>query len=253
MPARETIDVVPLIERWQRDGDRAAYDAAVRESDWLAARLARRFADRGEPYEDLLQVARLGLLKAIDRFDSSLGSPFPVFATPTIVGELRRYFRDHTWSVHVPRRAKDMQHQLKVATETLVTSLQRPPLPAELAEQIGVSVDVVLEALEATQAYRAASYDAHPLLVASAHVADEYAAVDDRDAMRAALPLLPERLRVVLAMRFDDELTQSQIAERIGTSQVHAGRLLNMAIAQLRSVLATHDSESGEDGTMTDV
>lgn len=131
-------------------------DEIVAQTRWLAVRGARRFADRGEPLDDLIQVAGIGLLKAIDRYDPAHGVPFGAFATPTIMGELRRHFRDHTWSVHVPRRAKDLRGALTEVTATLNSALGRSPTVAELAEALHIDEDAVIEAMEAGNAYRTA-------------------------------------------------------------------------------------------------
>lgn len=209
----------------------------VETANWLALRGARRFADRGEPFDDLLQVGRLGLMKAVDRFDPSMGVPFSAYATPTIMGELRRYFRDHTWSIHVSRRAKDLRPMVNATSERLAGELGRSPRPSEVAEALDLSEDAVLEALEANQAYRSHTLDptgrGHGVTVDGG-----FDAVLDRDVVVQLLDLLPERERLIVQLRFFEGMTQSQIAERIGTSQVHVGRLLVSTLAVLRSHLA---------------
>lgn len=204
-------------------------------ANWLAERSARRFADRGEPFDDLLQVARIGLLKSIERFDPAQGVPFGAFATPTILGELKRHFRDHTWGVHVARRAKELRPALNAAREELSAELGRSPTVAELAVRLDVSEDVVLETLEANEAYRP-----QPLDAATTHrVTDDggYEHALDRDLIVTVLDRLRPRERKILYLRFFQELSQAQIAEEIGTSQVHVGRLITSSLAELRTLL----------------
>ncbi len=211
-------------------------DEIVALTRWLAARGARRFADRGEPLDDLIQVAGIGLLKAIDRYDPSQGVPFGAYATPTIMGELRRHFRDHTWTLHVPRRAKDLRGALDEATATLSHALGRSPLVSELAEALQIDDDAVIEAMEAGNAYRTAPLDmAEAPLVADSSFED----VLDREVIAGLLDRLQPRQRTILYLRFFEELSQVQIAERIGTSQVHVGRLIASSLAELRRHVET--------------
>jgi RNA polymerase sigma-B factor len=222
--------------RFTRDRDPRLRDEIVERANWLAVRGARRFVDRGEPFDDLLQVARLGLLKSVDRFDPSLGVPFGAYATPTIMGELRRYFRDHTWSVHVSRRAKDLRPMVNTTSDRLAGELGRSPRVAEIAAALDIGEDAVLEALEANNAYRAHSLDP----TGSGHtppVDGGFDGVLDRDLVAQLLDRLPDRERTILVLRFFDGMTQSQIAERIGTSQVHVGRLITSSLAVLQAHL----------------
>ncbi len=207
-------------------------DEIEAQTRWLAVRGARRFADRGEPLDDLIQVAGIGLLKAIDRYDPAHGVPFGAYATPTIMGEMRRHFRDHTWSVHVPRRAKDLRGALTEVTATLNHALGRSPTVAELAEALHIDEDAVIEAMEAGNAYRTAPLEVTEStpLVANADFDD----VLDREVIAGLLDRLQPRQRTILYLRFFEELSQAQIAERIGTSQVHVGRLLTSSLAELR-------------------
>lgn len=207
-------------------------DEIVAQTRWLAGRGARRFADRGEPLDDLIQVAGIGLLKAIDRYDPALGVPFGAYATPTIMGELRRHFRDHTWSVHVPRRAKDLRGALTEVTATLNHALGRSPTVAELAEALHIDEDAVIEAMEAGNAYRTAALE---VTESAAPLADtDFDDVLDREVIAGLLDRLQPRQRAILYLRFFEELSQVQIAERIGTSQVHVGRLISSSLAELR-------------------
>lgn len=223
--------------RFTRDRNPRLRDEIVERANWLAVRGARRFVDRGEPFDDLLQVARLGLLKSVDRFDPSLGVPFGAYATPTIMGELRRYFRDHTWSVHVSRRAKDLRPMVNTTSDRLAGELGRSPRVSEIAAALDVGEDAVLEALEANNAYRAHSLDP----TGSGHtppVDGGFDGVLDRDLVAQLLDRLPDRERTILVLRFFDGMTQSQIAEQIGTSQVHVGRLITSSLAVLNAHLS---------------
>jgi RNA polymerase sigma-B factor len=205
--------------------------------------IARRYAHRGEPVDDLEQVGAVGLLGALERFDPSHGADFLSFAVPTITGEVRRHFRDRTWAMRVPRRLKDLQGPMGEAVSLLTASLGRAPRPSEIARHMDVTLDEVVDALGAQQAYAADSLDA------LAHAGDT--ALGDRlgqaDAalttaqyrheLRQALTQLPERERAILVLRFFGDLTQSQIAERVGLSQMHVSRLLSATLARLRAHL----------------
>lgn len=217
-------------------------DEIIERVSWLADRGARRFSDRGEPFDDLLQVARIGLLKALDRFDPSFGAPFAAYATPTIMGEIRRYFRDHTWSLHVSRRAKDLRGAVNNCAEELAGELGRSPKVAEIAERMGTSDDAVLECLEANMAYKTRTLDlpGNPEFPA---VDRSFTSVIDKEVLRGLLDRLPSRERKILQLRFFNEMTQSEIAEHIGTSQVHVGRLLASSLAKLRTYMAIDDSD----------
>lgn len=217
--------------------DDALRDEIVERTNWLAVRGARRFASRGEPFDDLLQVARMGLLKAVDRFDRSVGVHFGAYATPTILGELRRYFRDHTWSVHVPRRAKDLRPAVNEATDQLSKELGRSPQVHEIAQHLHITDDAVLEAMEANSAYRSYSLDPQGVGRSVPTAKNEFDGIVDREVVIGLLDRLPARERKILYLRFFEELSQSQIAEQIGTSQVHVGRLISSSLASLRSAL----------------
>jgi RNA polymerase sigma-B factor len=209
----------------------------------LARRMASRYAGISEPYDDLLQVASLGLLNAIDRFDASRGTPFAGFAKPTILGELKRYFRDKVWTVRVPRSVHDRMGEVEKTTEKLTVELRRPPSAGELAEALGIETAAVLEILEAQHNRRPLSLDAPP----GGEAPDDssgtewigrpdgnFDLVDDRLAMEAVLPSLGEREREVLRLRFVEELPQTEIAARVGCSQMHISRLLRRSLDQLR-------------------
>lgn len=224
--------------------DLSLRDEILASTDWLAARGARRFSDAGEPFDDLLQVARVGLFKALERFDAAQGVPFGAYATPTIMGELRRHFRDHTWSVHVSRRAKDLRPAVNSAMHELSGELNRSPRVDEVALRLQVTAEVVLEALDANHAYRTDSLDN----ARSAHLAKNDAAVDmvlDREVVAGLMDQMPPRERKVLYYRFYDELSQAQIAELIGTSQVHVGRILAASVTRMRSLLDRTTADTG--------
>jgi RNA polymerase sigma-B factor len=223
--------------RFAESRDPALREEIVHKTMWLAVRGARRFASRGEPFDDLLQVARIGLLKAIDRFDPGVGVQFGAYATPTIMGELRRHFRDHTWSVHVPRRAKDLRPAVNDATDQLSKELGRAPQVSEIAQQLEISEDAVLEAMEANNAYRASTLDPNGTGATLSTNAD-FNQVIDRQLVAHLLDRLRPRERTILYLRFYEELSQAQIAARIGTSQVHVGRLLAASLESLRTLLA---------------
>jgi RNA polymerase sigma-B factor len=209
-----------------------------------ATALARRFAYRGEPFDDLRQVAMIGLLKAVDGYDPHRGREFIAYATPTILGELRRHFRDQAWSMTVPRRFKEMRLQVNAAREQLSQRLGRSPSVAELSEHLRVKPAEVLEAIEAAQAYQSMSLftpmgdDERASLADMIGAGDpDMDAVEDRNAVSVMISHLPEREQRILVMRFYGNMTQSQIADEIGVSQMHVSRLLKGALEQLREEL----------------
>ena len=222
----------------------ALRDELIEEHLWLARHCARRFAGKGEARDDLEQVASLALVKAVDRFDPSFGVRFSTFAVPTITGELRRHFRDRTWSVRVTRRLKDLHLELKAANELLSQDLGRAPTMDELAESLDVTVDEVLEALEAGASYRATS-----LTVGGTEDAEHDPGFDDeqlgstgaRVALAEAMRTLPDRERRVVYLRFYLGLSQSEIAEQVGVSQVHVSRILRASLSQLEEQLGSSD------------
>ncbi|AYF75850.1 RNA polymerase sigma factor SigF [Nocardia yunnanensis] len=210
----------------------------------LAEHIARKFSGRGEPYEDLLQVARLGLVVSIDRFDVTRGSRFLSFAVPTIMGEVRRYFRDSTWAVRVPRRIKEIQLRLGVTIEKLAQPLGRMPTAGEIAAELGVDRAEVTQAMLAANAYQSSSLEAAmpdggenaPLSLLDALGTDEpnYELVEQYLAVRPHMENLPEREREVLVLRFFEGRTQAQIADRLGVSQMHISRILSKTLSGLR-------------------
>ncbi len=209
-------------------------DQIVERGAWLARRVARRFAETSEPFDDLCQVAMIGLLKAVDRYDPNFGVRFGTFATPTILGELRRHFRDHTWSVHVPRGAKELRIQINGAVDEMTADLGHSPTVAELAERLDLRREQVLEGLEASAVYSSVSLDGlqgvEPVDDGETRAND----VLDRQVLSELLDQLPKRERNILYLRYFHELSQAQIAERVGTSQVHVGRLIASSLSSLR-------------------
>ncbi|WP_040808791.1 RNA polymerase sigma factor SigF [Nocardia concava] len=210
----------------------------------LAEHIARKFSGRGEPYEDLLQVARVGLVVSIDRFDVTRGSRFLSFAVPTIMGEVRRYFRDGTWAVRVPRRIKEIQLRLGTTIERLAQGLGRMPTAREIAAELGVDRAEITQAMLAANAYQSSSLEAAmpdggenaPLSLLDALGEDEpnYELVDQYLAVRPHLAELPDRERQVLVLRFFEGKTQAQIAAHLGVSQMHISRILTKTLSGLR-------------------
>ncbi|OCB12314.1 RNA polymerase subunit sigma [Mycobacterium vulneris] len=211
----------------------------------LADHIARRFDGRGEPREDLVQVARVGLVNAINRFDVEAGSDFVSFAVPTIMGEVRRHFRDNSWSVKVPRRLKELHLRLGAATAELSQRLGRAPTASELAEELDMDREEVIEGLVAGSSYNTLSIDSGgggdeeaPAIVDTLGDLDAgLDRIDNRETLRPLLAQLPERERTVLLLRFFESMTQTQIAERVGVSQMHVSRLLAKSLARLRDQL----------------
>jgi RNA polymerase sigma-B factor len=213
----------------------------------LAEYLARRFANRGEPLDDLVQVASLGLVKAVERFDPSRGLEFTTFATPTIVGELKRHFRDKGWAVRVPRRVQELHLRITRVIDDLATELGRSPTVQEISQRAGTTEDEVIEAIDAGSAYRSASLDAgrsdddeSPGLIGQLGQIDpELARAERRAALGPLISELPEREQVMLYLRFYEGMTQSEIAKRLGISQMHVSRLLSRSLQQLRELAET--------------
>jgi RNA polymerase sigma-B factor len=218
----------------------------------LADHIARRFANRGEPLEDLVQVARVGLVQAVKRFDVENGSDFLSFAVPTMMGEVRRYFRDHSWSLKVPRRLKDLTVQLNRGRSELSQTLGRAPTATELAEHLGMDRQEIVDGLVAASAYGTQSTDVpvraddgqRPLAERLGSLDVNIDRVLDVETVRPLLEALPERDRTVLVLRFFENMTQSQIAEQIGVSQMHVSRILTRAIAGIRQRMEDAEAAS---------
>jgi len=208
----------------------------------LVQHCARRFRNRGEPYEDLVQVGTIGLLKSIDRFDTDRGVEFSTYATPTIIGEIKRHFRDKGWAIRVPRRLQELRMQIGAATGELTQDLGRSPTPRELAHRIGCTVEEIIEGLESNNAYSTLSLDAGDehedsatrLLDTLGSLDEHLEHVEIRESIKPLLDALDPREKKILLLRFFKNMTQSQIAEEIGVSQMHVSRLLTRTLARLR-------------------
>jgi RNA polymerase sigma-B factor len=230
-----------LLIAYHRDGDSAARDQALVELMPLVRALASRYAGRGEPLEDLVQVGALGLIKAVDRFDVDRGVEFSSYAVPTIVGEIRRHFRDKAWAMHVPRRLKELSVRLSRLLDELTSQLGRSPTVAELAVAAGVEEEDVVDALDSAQAYSTRSLQAAFDDETDDSLSDRlgveergYNTVEEGSLVSAGLDALDERERRIVELRFYEEMTQSQIAAELGISQMHVSRLLRRALGLMR-------------------
>jgi RNA polymerase sigma-B factor len=237
-----TPDSQLLFERWQQHGDARAREALVRQYMPLARRLARRYLGAREPLDDQEQVASVGLVKAIDRFDASRGNAFTSFAVPTILGELKRYFRDLGWAVHVPRGAQERALKVEEAQRFLTTRTGRAPTVSELATYMEISVEEVLDGLEASEAHHSVSLDtpredgdADAGTIVDVLGAEDarFDAIDAGATIAKAAERLSEQQRRMLALRFIEDRTQTEIAELEGVSQMQVSRLLRRALATL--------------------
>ncbi len=219
----------------------------------LVEHLTRRFLNRGEPYDDLLQVGTIGLIKAVDRFDTDRGVEFSTYATPTIVGEIKRHFRDKGWAIRVPRRLQELRASISAATAELTQDLGRSPTVSEIARKVGVTDEEVIEGLESANAYATLSLDAtdssedSALSMLDAIGEDDEALehVENRESIKPLLEQLDPREKHILTLRFFRGMTQSQIAAEIGVSQMHVSRLLTKTLAHLRERLTEDPSLDG--------
>ena len=247
-------DDTPARETAQGDGgvtsspvlSEAARADMITENLGLAHQLARRFLHRGEELDDLVQVASVALVKSVDRFDPDRGVDFAAFATRTIIGELKRHFRDKGWAVRASRRVQELYLELGHAMSTMVQELGRSPTVAELAAAIGTSEEAILEAMEAGQGYRASSIDAPdeqdiPLSARMGELDTNFDSVEERALLGPAMSRLPQREQSILRMRFVEGLTQSEIATSIGVSQMHVSRLLAASLTELRRGMSKSD------------
>ena len=237
----------------RQTGDRTLRDQLVVRNRPLALQLARQFANRGEPLDDLNQVAMLGLFKAVERFDPDRGFAFAAFAAPTINGELKRHFRDRTWSVRVPRRVQELRLEMAGAVERLSHTLGRPPTVPEIASELGQSQDAILEAMEASAGYRAMSLsapagDERGGIEARIPVDDGTEATELRLLLEEHLGSLPEREQTIIRLRFIEEQTQSEIAEQVGICQMHVSRLLRRTLLELRDRMVSAGVATGGSG-----
>jgi RNA polymerase sigma-B factor len=234
-----------LFVRWQRDRDPVARERLVCRYMPLARSLARRYGRSSEPFEDLLQVASLGLLKALDRYDRERGSSFSSFAVPTILGEMRRYFRDSGWAVHVPRGAQERSLKVRDAQEHLANVHGRAPTVNELAGYLEFDIEDVIDALQAIEAYQTLSLDAPRGGIEGETIAygdsvgcddERYELVELDATIASVLRQVAPRERLILHLRFVEDLTQTEIAERVGISQMQVSRLLRSSLEQLRTL-----------------
>lgn len=249
-------DAAPGDSELKREAERQAFlrlrstrdpkvrDQLIEDHLWLARHAARRFAGRGELGDDLLQVASYALIKAVDRFDPTQGTRFATYAMPTMLGELRRHFRDKTWSMRVSRRLKDLHIDVRATREALTSRLGRTPTVDELAEALDSTPEEILEAMEAGNSYKASSLDqprndgTTEAVLLPGEDDERLAGTDERIELERALNGLPERERNVVFLYYFGELTQAEIAARVGVSQVHVSRILRSSLDTLRSVLA---------------
>ena len=246
------IDDKILLRRYHEDGDLQAREQLIEQYMSLVRSLARRYAYRGEQLEDLVQIGAIGLIKAIDRFDIDRGVELTTYATPNIIGEIKRHFRDKGWAVRVPRGLQELNVQLSRLIEQLTVQLGRSPTIPELAKAAGVEEEQVLEALESGRAYTSLSLsvgggggdddDLDPLesLGTEEH---QYEVSEDRAVLAPGFKALDERERMILQLRFFDGLTQSQIAQQVGISQMHVSRLIRRSLEKIRETIA-EDEES---------
>ena len=239
-----------LFDRWRGQRDRRARDALIERFLPLARKLARRYAGSNEPYDDLVQVASLGLVKAVERFDPGRGCAFTSFAVPTIVGELKRYFRDAGWALHVDRSVQERARRISNAQQNISSSKGRPSTIVELAEFLECSTEEVIDGLHAAEAYDTVSLDAprsgggdDTAISRLEAIGDEdrrLISVDDQATIFAAAQHLPQRERQILYLRFGEDLTQTEIAGRIGVSQMQVSRLLRRSLQRLREMTDDH-------------
>jgi RNA polymerase sigma-B factor len=239
-----------LLVRYHRHGDQNARETLVERLLPLARRMARRYRRSDEPLDDLVQVATLGLIKAIDRFDPARETAFSSYAVPTMLGELKRYFRDNGWAVHVPRGMQERVMQVDNAVKDLARRKGRSPSATEVGDALGLSTEQVLEAMEAASAYDAVSLESFRFgdegdgetYAESIGVEDErFELVEYGATIAPTLAALPARDRIVLHLRFVEDLTQAEIAERVGVSQMHVSRLIRQAIGRLRDAAEVRD------------
>jgi RNA polymerase sigma-B factor len=233
-----------LLRRYHEDGDAAAREELVNRHLPLVRSLARRYAGRGEALEDIEQVGAIGLIKAIDRYELSREVALTTYATPNVVGEIKRHFRDKGWAIRVPRALQELNGKMGPTIERLTSRLGRSPSIAEIAAEFETSTEQVLEALEAGSAYAPLSLSAGPTgdeeldpMETIGTEDAEFDRTDDRTSLEPALAALPDREREILRMRFEDGLTQTQIADKIGISQMHVSRLIRRSLERMRTQL----------------
>jgi RNA polymerase sigma-B factor len=233
-----------LMRRYREQGDLLARKQLIEQHMPLVHSLARRYANRGEPLEDLVQIGAIGLIKAVDRFDPNRGVALTTYAMPTIIGEIKRHFRDRGWAVRVPRGLQELSMRLARILEQLTVELERSPTIAELARAAGVGEEEVLEAIESSRAYASVPLstqsegdDEEDALAGFGASDPGYEVSEDRAVLAPGLATLDERERRIILLRFYAGLTQTQIAQRVGISQMHVSRLIRRALEKIRSVI----------------
>jgi RNA polymerase sigma-B factor len=245
-----------LLRRYHEQGDLQAREQLIEQYLSLVRSLARRYSYRGEQFDDLVQIGSIGLIKAIDRFDLDRGVELTTYATPNIIGEIKRHFRDRGWAVRVPRGLQELNVRLSKLVEQLTVQLGRSPTIAELAEGAGVEEEAVLEALESGRAYTSVSLssggtteDGEELdpLESLGDVEPEYAVSEDRALLAPGFKVLDERERMILRLRFFEGLTQSQIARQVGISQMHVSRLIRRSLEKIREEIDVDELADPDD------
>jgi RNA polymerase sigma-B factor len=246
-PTRSPDSDRDLLRRYHEGGDTTAREELVQRHLPLVRSLARRYAGRGEALEDIEQVGAIGLLKAIDRYDLEREVSLTTYATPNVVGEIKRHFRDKGWAIRVPRGLQELNAKMAGTIERLTIKLERSPTIAEIATELEATPEQVLEAMEAGSAYSTVSLSSGPgggddddfdPMESIGAEDEEYERTEQRASLEPALETLPEREREILRMRFEDGLTQTQIAEKVGISQMHVSRLIRKSLARMRDHLA---------------
>jgi RNA polymerase sigma-B factor len=241
-----------LLRRYHEEGDLAAREQLIEQYMSLVRSLARRYSYRGEQLEDLVQIGAIGLIKAIDRFDLDRGVELTTYATPNIIGEIKRHFRDRGWAVRVPRGLQELNVQLSRLVESLTVQLARSPTIPELAKAAGVEEEEVLEALESGRAYSSLSLSSGggsdedgelDPLESLGEIEHQYEVSEDRAVLAPGFRVLDERERTILHLRFFDGLTQSQIAQQVGISQMHVSRLIRRSLEKIRAEIAADEVE----------
>jgi RNA polymerase sigma-B factor len=246
-----------LLRRYHEHGDLAAREQLIEQYMSLVRSLARRYSYRGEQLEDLVQIGAIGLIKAIDRFDMNRGVELTTYATPNIIGEIKRHFRDRGWSVRVPRGLQELNVQLSRLTEQLTVQLARSPTIPELAKAAGVEEEEVLEALESGRAYSSLSLSSGggsdedgelDPLESLGEIEHQYEVSEDRAVLAPGFRVLDERERTILHLRFFEGLTQSQIAQQVGISQMHVSRLIRRSLEKIRAEIAVEEQAKAGGG-----
>lgn len=249
----DELSVVELIEKFQKEGNPEAQELLVTHFQSLVETLAYKFSRNSDTLEDLIQVGMIGLLAAIRRYDPSYGKSFESYAVPTIVGEIKRHIRDKTWSVHVPRRIKELGPRIKVAVEKLTTQYQRSPKVEEIADYLGVTQEEVLETMEMGRSYHAVSVDSPiesgndgsqvTLLDLVGDEDDEFEKINKKLLLEKVFPVLNEREQQILKLTFFENLSQKQVGEMLNISQMHVSRLQRRALKKLRQAIHMKSTE----------